>query len=53
MGETQFTDKVIVSCLPLFIEKDAFVAWMTDLTQGQAMIDFGSALYKEHPIAKG
>jgi uncharacterized YigZ family protein len=53
MGETQFTDKVIVSCLPLYTEKDTFVAWMTDLTQGQALIDLGDALYKEHPIAKG
>jgi uncharacterized YigZ family protein len=53
MGETQFTDKVIVSCLPLYTEKDTFVAWMTDLTQGQALIDQGDALYKEHTIAKG
>jgi uncharacterized YigZ family protein len=53
MGETQFTDKVIVSCLPRYSEKDTFVAWMTDLTQGQALIDLGDALYKEHPIAKG
>jgi uncharacterized YigZ family protein len=53
MGETQFTDKVIVSCLPFFTEKDAFVAWMTDLTQGQAMIDLRRARYIEHPIGKG
>jgi uncharacterized YigZ family protein len=53
MGETQFTDKVIVSCLPFYTDKDTFVAWMTDLTQGQALIDLGDALYKEHPIAKG
>jgi uncharacterized YigZ family protein len=53
MGETQFTDKVIVCCLPLYTEKDTFAAWMTDLTQGQALIDLGDALYKEHPIAKG
>jgi uncharacterized YigZ family protein len=53
MGNTQFTEKVIVSCLPLYTEKDAFVAWMTDLTQGQALIDLGDALYKEHSIAKG
>ncbi|QGQ98220.1 YigZ family protein [Paenibacillus psychroresistens] len=53
MGETQFTDKVIVSCLPFYTDKDTFVAWMTDLTQGQALIDLGDALYKEHPITKG
>jgi uncharacterized YigZ family protein len=53
MGETQFTDKVIVCCLPIYTDKDAFVAWMTDLTQGQAIIELGDALYKEHPNAKG
>jgi uncharacterized YigZ family protein len=53
MGETQFTDKVIVCCLPVYTEKDIFVAWMTDLTQGQAMIEEGMVLYKEHSIAKG
>lgn len=53
MGETQFTDKVIVACLPLYTESDAFVAWMTDLTQGQALIDLGDARYNEHPVAKG
>jgi uncharacterized YigZ family protein len=53
IGETQFSDKVIMSCLPLYTDSDTFVAWMTDLTQGQALIDPGDALYKEHPIAKG
>jgi uncharacterized YigZ family protein len=53
LGETQFTDKVIVACLPLYTEKDAFTAWITDLTQGQAIIDLGVALYKGHSIAKG
>jgi uncharacterized YigZ family protein len=53
MGETQFSDKVIMSCLPLYADSDTFVAWMTDLTQGQALIDPGGALYKEHPIVKG
>jgi uncharacterized YigZ family protein len=53
MGETQFSEKVIVCCLPIYTDKDAFVAWMTDLTQGQAIIELGDALYKEHPNAKG
>jgi uncharacterized YigZ family protein len=53
IGETQFTDKVIVSCLPVYTDKDTFITWMTDLTQGQATIELGDALYKEHSIAKG
>jgi uncharacterized YigZ family protein len=52
-GETQYTDKVIVSCFPVYTDKDSFVAWMTDLTLGQAMIEQGNVLYKEHSIARG
>ncbi|MGZ9583572.1 YigZ family protein [Paenibacillus marinisediminis] len=38
MGETQFTDKVTLVSLPVVSESDAFIAWITDLTQGQAVI---------------
>ncbi|MFP4976253.1 YigZ family protein [Paenibacillus sp. CN-4] len=44
-GETQFTDKVTLTCLPTNEEADAFVAWMTDLTQGQAAVSEGRQLY--------
>ncbi|WP_411349351.1 YigZ family protein [Paenibacillus sp. WLX2291] len=45
MGETEFTDKVILHCLPIASEAEAFQAWMTDLTQGQAEIMLGEQLY--------
>jgi uncharacterized YigZ family protein len=53
VGETQFADKVAITCLPHYTEKESFVAWMTDLTQGQATIELGEAQYKAHPIGKG
>lgn len=45
MGETAFADKVTLTCLPLDQEKNAFVAWMVDLTQGQSVITEGESLY--------
>ena len=45
MGETSFTDKVTLLCLPLAAETEAFSAWMTDLTQGQAVISAGEEKY--------
>ncbi|WP_281890023.1 YigZ family protein [Paenibacillus sp. YYML68] len=48
LGETEFTDKVTLRCLPLEQEAGAFIAWMTDLTQGQAEITEGEQLYVEH-----
>ncbi|MFF2889010.1 YigZ family protein [Paenibacillus sp. NPDC057967] len=45
LGGTEFTDKVIVLCLPEVPEADAFIAWMTDLTQGQAAIRTGEERY--------
>jgi len=45
LGGTEFTDKVIVLCLPEVPEADAFIAWMTDLTQGQAVIRTGEERY--------
>ncbi|MWC30085.1 YigZ family protein [Paenibacillus sp. MMS18-CY102] len=44
--DTSFTDRVTVTCLPLEAEGDAFIAWMTDLTQGQAVIEKGEAVYR-------
>ncbi|MBH5317457.1 YigZ family protein [Paenibacillus sp. GSMTC-2017] len=45
IGGTDFTDRVIVRCLPETTEAEPFVAWMTDLTQGQAIITMGEDLY--------
>lgn len=47
-GETEFTDKVTLRCLPLAGEADRFAAWMTDLTQGQGVILMGENRYVEH-----
>ncbi|MFD0871650.1 YigZ family protein [Paenibacillus residui] len=47
-GESNFTDKVSLLCLPLLEQTDSFVDWMTDLTQGQAAISKGEALYREY-----
>ncbi|OBZ11557.1 YigZ family protein [Bacillus sp. FJAT-27264] len=44
-GETSFTDKVTLTCLPRNDEGDAFMAWITDLTQGQALVTEGRRLY--------
>ncbi len=45
MGETQFADKVTLTCLPVVSECERFIAWITDLTQGQAVIGKGDPLY--------
>lgn len=44
-GETLFTDKVTLLCLPRNDEADAFMAWITDLTQGQALVTEGRRIY--------
>lgn len=44
-GETLFTDKVTLLCLPRNAEGDAFMAWITDLTQGQALVTEGRRIY--------
>lgn len=44
-GETLFTDKVTLLCLPRNDEGDAFIAWITDLTQGQALVTEGRRIY--------
>lgn len=48
VGDTQFTDKVTVLCLPLASEAERFVAWMTDLTQGKGNIAVGESQYVIH-----
>jgi uncharacterized YigZ family protein len=48
MGETTFTDKVNVICLPIDDNSDSFVAWMTDFTQGQSVISLGEQRYMDH-----
>ncbi|MDQ6420339.1 YigZ family protein [Paenibacillus sp. LHD-117] len=45
VGGTEFTDRVIVCCLPEEPEKESFIAWMTDLTQGQVTITEGESRY--------
>ncbi|MDH6425623.1 YigZ family protein [Paenibacillus sp. FSL R5-0887] len=44
-GETLFTDKVTLLCLPRNDEGETFMAWITDLTQGQALITEGRRIY--------
>ncbi|MEK4853950.1 YigZ family protein [Paenibacillus sp. FSL H7-0756] len=44
-GETLFTDKVTLLCLPRNDEGDAFIAWITDLTEGQSLVTEGRRLY--------
>ncbi|MDF2959849.1 MAG: impact family protein [Paenibacillus sp.] len=48
MGETSFTDKVTLTCLPLAGEAEQFAAWLTDVTQGQGVIQLGEERYVEH-----
>ncbi|MOA38828.1 hypothetical protein D3C78_1605530 [compost metagenome] len=44
-GETAFADKVTLLCLPLDEECEEFIGWMTDMTQGQAVISEGDQVY--------
>lgn len=48
LGETQFTDKVTLLCRPLEDEAERFILWMTDLTQGQCVIQTGETAYIDH-----
>lgn len=45
IGETFFTDKVMLTCLPRNSEVETFKSWMIDLTQGQSLISEGEQLY--------
>lgn len=49
VGGVDFTDRVTVVCLPEEEEAERFSAWMTDFTQGQAVILPGEAVYIDHP----
>ncbi|MCC3381852.1 YigZ family protein [Paenibacillus farraposensis] len=44
-GETIFTDKVTLTCLPLTGDAESFSNWITDLTQGQSLVSEGEQLY--------
>ena len=50
VGDTQFTDKVTLVCLPREEEADHFVSWITDLTQGQGVIIRKDMRYITHEI---
>ncbi len=50
VDRTDFTDKVTICCLPYRPNAEAFVNWVTDITQGQAHIDLGDTLYVAHPM---
>jgi uncharacterized YigZ family protein len=45
VGEVLFTDRVRVQCLPEAGEADRFQAWITDVTQGQAILETGEERY--------
>ncbi|THF74798.1 YigZ family protein [Cohnella fermenti] len=45
VGDVGFTDRVRVVCLPEAGEAERFAAWMTDLTQGQTVIELGEEKY--------
>ncbi len=45
LGETVFTEKVTLTCLPLHSESEKVAAWLTDLTQGQGTIRLGESQY--------
>ncbi|MBD2844288.1 YigZ family protein [Paenibacillus sp. IB182496] len=45
LGDTAFSDKVRVVCLPEAPDAERFAAWITDLTQGQATVETGEARY--------
>lgn len=46
--DTQFTDKVTLRCMPLSDEADHFIAWMTDITQGQSVITRHDPEFRTH-----
>lgn len=45
VGGTDFTDRVVLTCLPVAGEAQSFIDWMTDVTQGQAAITEGETRY--------
>ncbi|AZN43941.1 YigZ family protein [Paenibacillus albus] len=45
IGGTEFTDRVIITCLPEAADAERFSNWITDLTQGQAKLTIGEDQY--------
>ncbi|WP_027092854.1 YigZ family protein [Cohnella thermotolerans] len=45
VGDVSFTDRVRIVCLPEVAEAERFAAWITDLTQGQAVLETGEEKY--------
>ncbi|MFC5648308.1 YigZ family protein [Paenibacillus solisilvae] len=45
LGAVDFTDRVMITCLPEAPEAERFTAWITDVTQGQALITSGESRY--------
>ncbi|BBI32104.1 YigZ family protein [Cohnella abietis] len=45
VGEVLFTDRVRVQCLPEAEEAERFQDWITDVTQGQAVLEIGEETY--------
>ncbi|SDW45580.1 YigZ family protein [Paenibacillus sp. CF384] len=45
IGGTEFTDRVVITCLPEAPEAERFSAWITDVTQGQAVLSLGEEKY--------
>ncbi|SEN85124.1 YigZ family protein [Paenibacillus sp. OV219] len=45
IGGTDFTDRVIITCLPEAADAERFSNWITDLTQGQAKLTIGEDNY--------
>ncbi|KIL36047.1 hypothetical protein SD71_11000 [Cohnella kolymensis] len=45
VGDVSFTDRVRVICLPEAVDAERFQAWITDVTQGQAILEAGGDSY--------
>jgi uncharacterized YigZ family protein len=50
LGETAFADRVTLTCYPAQPETDVFLAWMTELTQGQAVFSADGQQWIEHDV---
>lgn len=48
VSDTEFTDQVIVFCLPIASEVDHFMSWLTELTQGQGKLTLGDNKFIPH-----
>lgn len=45
VGDVSFTDRVRVLCLPEAGDAERFLSWITDITQGQAILETGGDKY--------